>query len=82
VAAAESFGMVRSGGAARMGNGAPVIENAAPAMLLARIEWTADYSEESATVAKEQTMKLGNTFRSYGERPNALRKIGIDSDRQ
>ena len=51
-------------------------------MLLARIEWSADYSEESATVAKEQTMKLGNTFRSYGERPNALRKIGIDSDRQ
>jgi len=40
-------------------------------MLLARIEWSADYSEESATVA-----------RSYGERPNALREVGIDSERQ
>jgi hypothetical protein len=65
-----------------MGNGAPVIENAWPAMLLARIEWSADYSEESATVAKEHTMKLGNTFRSHGDRPNALREVGIDSERQ
>jgi alpha-L-fucosidase 2 len=49
--------VVRSGGSARMEDGALVIENASSVMLLTRIEWFADYNEdkvEALRLALEQ----------------------------
>ena len=45
--------VVRIGGSARMEDGALVVENASSVMLLTRIEWFADYSEE-----KVDTLRL------------------------
>jgi hypothetical protein len=50
--------VVRTGGSARMDGDALVIENASSVMLLTRIEWFADYSEDQVDVLRQAVEQL------------------------
>jgi hypothetical protein len=55
--------VVRNGGSARMDNGTLVIENASSVMLLTRIEWFADYSEDKVEALRRRWKGSPRTIR-------------------
>ena len=60
--------VVRGGGSARMEEGALVIENASSVMLLTRIEWFADYSEDQVEALRRAVERLNPDYAALLER--------------
>jgi hypothetical protein len=75
--------VVRSGGSARMDNGALLIENATSVMLLTRIEWFADYSEDKVEALRQAVEQLTPDCPALLERhrkvqSEALNRVTVD----
>jgi alpha-L-fucosidase 2 len=60
--------VVRTGGSARMEDGTLVIENASSVMLLTRIEWFADYSEDKVEALRLAVEQLTPDYQAMVER--------------
>jgi alpha-L-fucosidase 2 len=77
--------VVRSGGTARMDKDTLVIENASSVMLLTRIEWFADYSEDKVEALRLAVEGLSPDYPSLLERhrkvqSEALNRVTVDFD--
>lgn len=75
--------VVRNGGSARMEDGTLIIENASSVLLLTRIEWFADYSEEKVEALKLALEELTPDYQTLLERhrkvqSEALNRVTID----
>jgi alpha-L-fucosidase 2 len=75
--------VVRNGGSARMDEGTLVIENASSVMLLTRIEWFADYSEEKVEALRAAVEGLTPDYPALLERhrkvqSEALNRVTVD----
>jgi alpha-L-fucosidase 2 len=75
--------IVRSGGSARMEDGILVIENASSVMLLTRIEWFADYSEDKVETLRLAVEQLTPDYTALLERHRkvqfeAFHRVTID----
>jgi alpha-L-fucosidase 2 len=75
--------VVRNGGSARMEDGALVIENASSVMLLTRIEWFADYSEEKVEALRLALEQITPDYPALLERhrkvqSEALNRVMVD----
>ncbi len=60
--------VVRSGGSARMDGDALVVENASSLMLLTRIEWFADFSEDKVEALRQAVEQLDPVYDAILER--------------
>ena len=60
--------VVRNGGSARMEDGILVIDNATSVMLLTRIEWFADYSEDKVEALRLAVEQLTPDYQAMAER--------------
>ncbi len=75
--------VVRNGGSARMEEGVLVIENASSVMLLTRIEWFADYSEDKVEALRLEVEQLTPDYQAMLERhrkvqSEALNRVTVD----
>jgi hypothetical protein len=75
--------VVRNGGSARMEDGTLVIENASSVMLLTRIEWFADYSEDKVEALRLAVEQLTPDYPAMVERhrkvqSEALNRVTVD----
>jgi alpha-L-fucosidase 2 len=75
--------VVRNGGSARMEDGTLVIENASSVMLLTRIEWFADYSEDKIEALRLAVEQLTPDYQAMIERhrkvqSEALNRVTVD----
>ncbi len=75
--------VVRDGGSARMEDGTLVIENASSVMLLTRIEWFADYSEDKVEALRLAVEQLSPDYPAMVERhrkvqSEALNRVTVD----
>jgi len=75
--------VVRNGGSARMEDGTLVIENASSVMLLTRIEWFADYSEDKVEALRLAVEQLTPDYQAMVERhrkvqSEALNRVTVD----
>jgi alpha-L-fucosidase 2 len=75
--------VVSNGGSARMDNGTLAIENASSVMLLTRIEWFADYSEEKVEALRAAVEGLTADYPALLERhrkvqSEALNRVTVD----
>ncbi|HTX19986.1 MAG TPA: glycoside hydrolase N-terminal domain-containing protein [Bacteroidota bacterium] len=75
--------VVQSGGSARTENNTLVIENASSVMLLTRIEWFADYSDEKADALRLALEGISPDYSSLLERhrkvqAEALNRVTVD----
>ena len=75
--------VVRNGGSARMDNGALVIDNATSVMLLTRIEWFADYSEDKVEALRLAVERLTPDYQAMLERhrkvqSEAFNRVTVD----
>ena len=75
--------VVRNGGSARMDNGTLVIENASSVMLITRIEWFADYSEDKVEALRLAVEALSPDYPALLERhrkvqSEALNRVTVD----
>jgi alpha-L-fucosidase 2 len=75
--------VVRTGGTARMEDGTLVIENASSVMLLTRIEWFADYSEDKVETLRLAVQQLTPDYTALLERhrkvqSEAFNRVTID----
>jgi alpha-L-fucosidase 2 len=60
--------VVRNGGSARMDGDTLVVENASSLMLLTRIEWFADYSEDKVETLRQEVESLASDYSVLLER--------------
>ena len=75
--------VVRTGGTARMEDGALVLENASSVMLLTRIEWFADYSEDKVEALRLAVEQLSPEYDAMVERhrkvqAEAFNRVTVD----
>jgi alpha-L-fucosidase 2 len=75
--------VVRSGGSARIEDGTLVIENASSVMLLTRIEWFADYSEDKVEALRLAVEQLMPDYQAMIERhrkvqSEAFKRVTVD----
>ena len=75
--------VVRNGGSARMDNGSLVIDNASSVMLLTRIEWFADYSEDKVEALRLAVEGLTPDYQAMLERhrkvqSEAFNRVTVD----
>ena len=75
--------VVRNGGSARMEDGTLVIENASSVMLLTRIEWFTDYSEDKVESLRLAVEQLTPDYQAMVERhrmvqSEALNRVTVD----
>ena len=75
--------VVRTGGSARMEDGALVLENASSVMLLTRIEWFADYSEDKVEALRLAVEQLSPEYDAMVERhrkiqAEAFNRVTVD----
>ena len=75
--------VVRNGGSARMDNGVLVIDNASSVMLLTRIEWFADYSEDKVEALRLAVEGLAPDYQTMVERhrkvqSEAFNRVNVD----
>ncbi|MGO9109069.1 MAG: glycosyl hydrolase family 95 catalytic domain-containing protein [Thermoguttaceae bacterium] len=75
--------VVRNGGSARMEGSTLVIENASSVMLLTRIEWFADYSEDKVEALRLAVERLAPDYPALLERhrkvqSEALNRVTVD----
>ena len=75
--------VVRNGGSARMEDGTLVIENASSVMLLTRIEWFADYSEDKVEALRLAVEELTPDYQAMVERhrkvqSEAFNRVTVD----
>jgi hypothetical protein len=75
--------MVRNGGSARMEEGTLVIENASSVMLLTRIEWFTDYSDDKVEAMRQAVERLTPDYPALLERhrkvqSEALNRVTVD----
>ena len=75
--------VVRNGGSTRMEDGTLVIENASSVMLLTRIEWFADYSEDKVNALRLAVEQLTPEYSALLERhrkvqSEALNRVTVD----
>ena len=75
--------VVRAGGSARMEDGTLVIENASSVMLLTRIEWFADYSEDKVEALRLAVEQLTPDYQAMVERhrkvqSEAFNRVTVD----
>jgi hypothetical protein len=75
--------VVRNGGTARMDGDTLVVENASSVMLLTRIEWFADYSEEKVEALRQAVERLSPDYDALIERhrnvqSEALNRVTVD----
>ena len=75
--------VVRNGGSARMDNGTLAIENASSVMLLTRIEWFADYSEQKVEALRAAVDGLAPDYPALLDRhrkvqSEALNRVTVD----
>ncbi|MGD0668582.1 MAG: glycoside hydrolase N-terminal domain-containing protein [Bryobacteraceae bacterium] len=75
--------VVRNGGSARMDNGTLVIENASSVILITRIEWWADYSEDKVEALRVAVKTLSPDYPALLERhrkiqSEALNRVTVD----
>ena len=75
--------VVRNGGSARMEDGTLVIENASSVMLLTRIEWFADYSEDKVEALRLAVEQLTPDYQAMLERhrkvqSEAFNRVTVD----
>jgi alpha-L-fucosidase 2 len=75
--------VVRNGGSARMEEGTLVIENASSVMLLTRIEWFADYSEDKVEALRLAVERLTPDYPALLERHHkvqseAFNRVTVD----
>lgn len=66
--------VVREGGSARMDDGTLVIENASSVMLLTRIDWFADYSEDEVEALQAAVEGLTPDYPAMLERHRKVRR--------
>jgi hypothetical protein len=75
--------VVPNGGSARMDNGTLVVENASSVMLLTRIEWFADYSEDKVEALRAAVEGITPDYPALVERhrkvqSEALNRVTVD----
>jgi len=75
--------VIRNGGSARMDGDALVIENASSVMLLTRIEWFADYSEDQVEALRQAVEQLSPDYDAILKRhrdvqSEALNRVTVD----
>ncbi len=75
--------VVRNGGSARMDGDTLVIENASSVMLLTRIEWFADYSEDKVEALRQAVEQLSPDYDAILKRhrkvqSEALNRVTVD----
>jgi hypothetical protein len=75
--------VVREGGSARMDGDTLVVENASSVMLLTRIEWFADYSEDRVEALRQAVEKLPHDYPALLDRhqkvqSEALNRVTVD----
>jgi hypothetical protein len=75
--------VVRNGGSARMDGDTLVVENASSVMLLTRIEWFADFSEEKVEALRKAVEQLITNYDTLLERhrkvqSEAMRRVTVD----
>ena len=75
--------VVRNGGSARMDGDTLVIENASSVMLLTRIEWFADFSEDKVEALRQALEQLSPDYHAILERhrkvqSEALNRVTVD----
>jgi hypothetical protein len=75
--------VVRNGGSARMDGDTLVVENAALVMLLTRIEWFADYSEDKVDALRQAVGQLSTEYDALLERhrkvqSEAMNRVTVD----
>ena len=75
--------VVRNGGSARMDGDTLVVENAASVMLLTRIEWFADYSEDKVDALRQAVEQLSTDYDTLLERhckvqSEAMNRVTVD----
>ena len=75
--------VVRNGGSARMEGDTLVIENASSVLLLTRIEWFADYSDEKVEALRQAVEQLNPDYDAILERhrkvqSEALNRVKVD----
>ena len=70
--------VVRNGGSARMDGDTLVIENASSVMLLTRIEWFADYSEDKVEALRQAVEQLSPDYQAILERHRKVQSEAIE----
>jgi hypothetical protein len=75
--------VVRNGGSARMDGDTLVVENASSVMLLTRIEWFADYSEDKVEALRQAVEQIGPDYDAILERhrkvqSEAMNRVTVD----
>ncbi len=75
--------VVRNGGSSRMDEDTLVVENATSVLLLTRIEWFADYSEDKAESLRQAVEQLSPDYNAILERhrkvqSEALNRVTVD----
>jgi hypothetical protein len=75
--------VVRNGGSARMDGDTLVVENATSVMLLTRIEWFADYSEDKVEALRQSVEQLSPDYNAILERhrkvqTEAMNRVTVD----
>ncbi len=75
--------VVRNGGSARMDGDTLVVENASSVMLLTRIEWFADYSEDKVEALRQAVEQLSPDYDALFERhrkvqSEAMNRVTVD----
>ncbi len=75
--------VVRNGGSARMDGDTLVVENASSVLLLTRIEWFADYSEEKVEALRQSVEQLSPDYHAILERhrkvqSEAMNRVTVD----
>jgi hypothetical protein len=75
--------VVRNGGSARMDGDTLVVENAASLILLTRIDWFADFSEEKVEALRKAVEQLSSDYDTLLERhrkvqTEAMRRVTVD----
>jgi len=75
--------VVRKGGSARMDGNTLVVENASSVMLLTRIEWFADYSEDKVEALRQAVEQLSPDYPALLDRhqkiqSEAFNRVTVD----
>jgi len=75
--------VVRSGGSARMDGNTLIVENASSVMLLTRIEWFADYSDDKVDALRKAVEQLNPDYGAILERhrkvqSEAMNRVTVD----
>jgi alpha-L-fucosidase 2 len=70
--------VVRNGGSARIEDGTLVIENASSVMLLTRIEWFADYSEDKVEALRLAVEQLTPDYQAMLERHRKVQSEAVN----